>query len=34
MDEPVATTDDSKKIAAINKEAVHRICSGQVCFRV
>ncbi|KAL0127253.1 hypothetical protein PUN28_005508 [Cardiocondyla obscurior] len=30
MDEPVATTEKSKKITAINKETVHRICSGQV----
>lgn len=30
MDEPVATTEKSKKIEAINKETVHHICSGQV----
>ncbi|XP_072753425.1 mismatch repair endonuclease PMS2 [Anoplolepis gracilipes] len=32
MDEPVATTDKSKKIEAINKETIHHICSGQVVF--
>ncbi|KAI4497850.1 hypothetical protein M0802_006966 [Mischocyttarus mexicanus] len=30
MSEPIATTEKSKKIGAINKEAIHRICSGQV----
>ncbi|XP_032689324.1 mismatch repair endonuclease PMS2 isoform X1 [Odontomachus brunneus] len=30
MDEPVATTEKSKKIEAINKETIHHICSGQV----
>ncbi|XP_033219064.1 mismatch repair endonuclease PMS2 [Belonocnema kinseyi] len=30
MTEPEATTDASKKIGAISKEAVHQICSGQV----
>lgn len=30
MDEPVATTEKSKKIETINKETVHHICSGQV----
>lgn len=30
MDEPVATTEKSKKIEAINKETIHYICSGQV----
>ncbi|KAL6432369.1 hypothetical protein ACFW04_006764 [Cataglyphis niger] len=32
MDEPVATTEKSKKIEAINKETIHHICSGQVVF--
>ncbi|XP_043466753.1 mismatch repair endonuclease PMS2-like [Leptopilina heterotoma] len=31
-DEPQSTTDASKKIKSINKEAVHQICSGQVVF--
>lgn len=30
MDEPEPTKETSKKIQAINKEAVHKICSGQV----
>ncbi|XP_020290349.1 mismatch repair endonuclease PMS2 isoform X2 [Pseudomyrmex gracilis] len=30
MDEPVATTEKSKKIEAISKETIHHICSGQV----
>ncbi|KAG5315026.1 PMS2 endonuclease, partial [Acromyrmex insinuator] len=30
MDEPVATIEKSKKIEAINRETIHRICSGQV----
>lgn len=30
MNEPVATTEKSKKIEAINKETIHHICSGQV----
>ncbi|KAJ8670796.1 hypothetical protein QAD02_002055 [Eretmocerus hayati] len=30
MEEPVPTTEISKKICAIDREAVHRICSGQV----
>ncbi|OXU28830.1 hypothetical protein TSAR_016825 [Trichomalopsis sarcophagae] len=30
MDEPSATAEESKKISAISKESVHRICSGQV----
>ncbi|XP_018353711.1 PREDICTED: mismatch repair endonuclease PMS2 [Trachymyrmex septentrionalis] len=30
MDEPVATTEKSKKIEAINRETIHHICSGQV----
>ncbi|XP_011152383.1 mismatch repair endonuclease PMS2 [Harpegnathos saltator] len=30
MDEPVATSEKSKKIEAINKETIHHICSGQV----
>ncbi|XP_011862637.1 PREDICTED: mismatch repair endonuclease PMS2 [Vollenhovia emeryi] len=30
MDEPVATTEKSKKIEAINKDTIHHICSGQV----
>jgi hypothetical protein len=30
MDEPIATTEKSKKIEAINKETIHHICSGQV----
>lgn len=29
-DEPEATTDISKKIKTISKEAIHQICSGQV----
>ncbi|KAF7990124.1 hypothetical protein HCN44_009859 [Aphidius gifuensis] len=29
-DEPVATQEESKKINVINKETVHKICSGQV----
>ncbi|XP_011505505.1 PREDICTED: mismatch repair endonuclease PMS2 [Ceratosolen solmsi marchali] len=30
MDESIAITEDSKQISAINKETIHRICSGQV----
>ncbi|XP_076235693.1 mismatch repair endonuclease PMS2 [Calliopsis andreniformis] len=30
MTEPIATTEKSKKISAINKQAIHQICSGQV----
>ncbi|KAK2588344.1 hypothetical protein KPH14_004360 [Odynerus spinipes] len=30
MDEIIATKEKSKKIGAINKETIHRICSGQV----
>nr|XP_012231577.1 PREDICTED: mismatch repair endonuclease PMS2 [Linepithema humile] len=30
MEDPVATTEKSKKIEAINKETIHHICSGQV----
>ncbi|XP_035729807.1 mismatch repair endonuclease PMS2-like [Vespa mandarinia] len=30
MYEPIATTEKSQKIEAINKETIHRICSGQV----
>ncbi|XP_012531752.1 mismatch repair endonuclease PMS2 [Monomorium pharaonis] len=30
MDEPIATTEKSKKIEAINRETIHHICSGQV----
>lgn len=30
MCEPIATKEKSQKIEAINKETIHRICSGQV----
>ncbi|XP_043503098.1 mismatch repair endonuclease PMS2-like [Polistes fuscatus] len=30
MNEPIPTKEKSKKIGAINKETIHRICSGQV----
>ncbi|KZC07572.1 PREDICTED: mismatch repair endonuclease PMS2 [Dufourea novaeangliae] len=30
MTEPIPTTEESKKINAINKQTVHQICSGQV----
>lgn len=30
MTEPNPTTEKSKKINAINKQTIHKICSGQV----
>lgn len=31
-EEPAPTTEEAKKILAINKESIHQICSGQVKF--
>lgn len=33
LDEPLPTTDAAKSIKAINRDTVHKICSGQVTIR-